>query len=124
MGATVLIHEATFEDDMQEEAHRKNHSTTSEAVGMGLAMGADAVLLTHFSQRYPKIAEIRPEHMDRAVVAFDLMQLSFRRLHSVTALMPALAKLFDGTTPDGPEEDFDGDQDSPLEQPSKRLKHA
>jgi len=31
-GATLLIHEATFEDGMAHEAVAKNHSTTSEAL--------------------------------------------------------------------------------------------
>jgi ribonuclease Z len=33
--ATVLIHEATLEDDMVEEALAKRHSTTKEAVEIG-----------------------------------------------------------------------------------------
>ncbi len=34
--ATLLIHEATFEDGMAEEARDKYHSTTSEAIDVGL----------------------------------------------------------------------------------------
>jgi ribonuclease Z len=33
--ATVLLHEATLEDDMVEEALAKRHSTTKEAVQIG-----------------------------------------------------------------------------------------
>jgi ribonuclease Z len=33
--ATVLLHEATLEDDMMEEALAKRHSTTAEAVEIG-----------------------------------------------------------------------------------------
>lgn len=53
--STVLIHEATFDDEMQGDAEAKKHSTTSEAIGVGLAMRARRVVLTHFSQRYQKI---------------------------------------------------------------------
>jgi ribonuclease Z len=53
--ATVLIHEATFDDDLQEEAVAKRHSTTSEALKVGAEMRAKSVVLTHFSQRYQKI---------------------------------------------------------------------
>lgn len=53
--STVLIHEATFEDDLQREAYVKRHSTVSEALGVGSLMRAKAVVLTHFSQRYAKI---------------------------------------------------------------------
>ena len=54
-GSTVLLHEATFDDELQGDAMAKRHSTTSEALGVGKAMGARRVLLTHFSQRYQKI---------------------------------------------------------------------
>lgn len=33
--ATLLIHEATFEDDMMSEAVAKKHSTTGEAIDIG-----------------------------------------------------------------------------------------
>lgn len=33
-GASLLIHEATFEDDMVEDAVRKRHSTTGDALGV------------------------------------------------------------------------------------------
>lgn len=53
--STVLLHEATFDDEMGEDAKIKKHSTTSEAIGVGVAMGARRILLTHFSQRYQKL---------------------------------------------------------------------
>lgn len=49
------MHEATFEDELKSDAIAKKHSTTSEAIGVGVAMGARRVLLTHFSQRYQKV---------------------------------------------------------------------
>lgn len=54
-GTTVLLHEATFDDELKGDAEAKKHSTTSEAIGVGAAMGAKRVILTHFSQRYQKI---------------------------------------------------------------------
>lgn len=54
-GSTVCIHEATFDDELQGDADAKNHSTTSEALGVAQAMGAKACVLTHFSQRYQKL---------------------------------------------------------------------
>ena len=53
--STVCIHEATFDDELQGDARAKQHSTTSEALGVAQAMGARACVLTHFSQRYQKI---------------------------------------------------------------------
>ena len=60
--STVLLHEATFDDELESQARAKKHSTTSEAIDVGLAMGARRVILTHFSQRYqnfssPKAAD-------------------------------------------------------------------
>ena len=40
-GATVLVHEATFPDHMLRDARIKRHSTTGEAITIGLRMGAD-----------------------------------------------------------------------------------
>lgn len=50
------MHEATFDDDLKRDAKAKKHSTTSEAIGVGVAMRARRVILTHFSQRYTNIA--------------------------------------------------------------------
>ncbi|KAJ2080372.1 hypothetical protein H4R24_003113 [Coemansia sp. RSA 988] len=48
---TILLHEATLSDDLRRDAIAKRHSTISEAVAMALGMGAENLLLTHFSQR-------------------------------------------------------------------------
>ena len=53
--STVLIHEATFDDELQGDADAKKHSTTNEAIGVAVAMRAKRLLLTHFSQRYQKM---------------------------------------------------------------------
>ena len=56
--STVLLHEATFDDSLKDEALAKKHSTTSEAVGVGVAMGARRVILTHFSKRYQDVPSL------------------------------------------------------------------
>lgn len=53
------MHEATFDDDLRSDAIAKKHSTMSEAIGVGAAMGARRVILTHFSQRYQKIPGLK-----------------------------------------------------------------
>ena len=67
-GSDLLIHEATFDDGMEVDARAKKHSTTGEALGVAVAMGAKNVLLTHFSQRYQKIPNMgnvrMPEHQN------------------------------------------------------------
>lgn len=59
--ATVLIHEATFDDELAYEAQAKRHCTTSEAITAGRNMRAKNLLLTHFSQRYPKLPSIQSQ---------------------------------------------------------------
>lgn len=54
-GSDVLVHEATFDDDMEGDALAKKHSTTGEALGVAASMKAKNVILTHFSQRYQKL---------------------------------------------------------------------
>jgi ribonuclease Z len=62
----VLVHEATFDDGMDGDAHAKKHCTTGEAVGVALKMRARNLVLTHFSQRYQKVPVLSgvkmPEH--------------------------------------------------------------
>ncbi|KAF3926894.1 hypothetical protein ABW20_dc0105036 [Dactylellina cionopaga] len=62
----ILLHEATFDDELKPEAIAKRHCTTSEAIQAGKDMGAQNLLLTHFSQRYPKLPNIRPGSNDDA----------------------------------------------------------
>jgi len=58
-GADLLIHEATFDDELIGDAIAKRHSTTGEALqvaqGMCVPEKSLAVILTHFSQRYAKV---------------------------------------------------------------------
>ncbi|KAH0707918.1 hypothetical protein KY290_010340 [Solanum tuberosum] len=93
-GATLLIHEATFEDGMLEEAIAKNHSTMGEAVEAGDAAGAYRVILTHFSQRYPKIPVFDETYMHKACIAFDLMSVNLADLPMLPSVVPYLKLLF------------------------------
>lgn len=86
-GAFLMIHEATFEDDLTHEAKQKAHSTTSEAIRIGRAADAQHVVLTHFSQRYPKMpvldgAETTTDgHNPNVLTAIDMLSLRFSELH-------------------------------------------
>jgi ribonuclease Z len=53
---SLLLHEATFDADEKGkgEAIRKRHSTVEEAMMIARQIDLDSVLMTHFSQRYPK----------------------------------------------------------------------
>lgn len=72
--STVLIHEATFHDSMAGSAIAKKHSTTGEAIQIGRQMRARAILLTHFSQRYQKIAEVEQHDANEKPKATEVPQ--------------------------------------------------
>ncbi|KAF8027580.1 hypothetical protein BT93_E0480 [Corymbia citriodora subsp. variegata] len=93
-GATVLIHEATFEDSMVDEAIARNHSTTEEAIQVGAAAGVYRIILTHFSQRYPKIPVFDEAHMHKTCIAFDLMSINIADLPVLPRVLPYLKMLF------------------------------
>jgi ribonuclease Z len=93
-GATLLVHEATFEDELAAEAAAKRHSTTGEALGVWAASGAYRLVLTHFSSRYPKLPVLGDGPGARAAaVAFDFMTLGLRDLPGLPALTPVLGRL-------------------------------
>ncbi|KAH9222821.1 hypothetical protein DL95DRAFT_380581 [Leptodontidium sp. 2 PMI_412] len=95
--ATLLIHEATFDDELRSDAIAKKHSTTAEALGVGERMNARRILLTHFSQRYQKIPVMQTEGKDQvAIVAFDYMRCKIGDFAKFEAFKPALVKLYEG----------------------------
>jgi ribonuclease Z len=71
---------------LTEEAIAKNHSTTKEAIRVGVLAGVYRVILTHFSQRYPKIPNVDEVDVDKTCIAFDLMSVNL-------ADLPALPKV-------------------------------
>ncbi|CCG84577.1 protein of unknown function [Taphrina deformans PYCC 5710] len=92
-GVSCLIHEATFEDNMLDEAVVKKHSTISEALQVAREARARCAILTHFSQRYPKLPvldELQLNQFSEAAIglAVDLMRV---RLQDVWKLSHHLA---------------------------------
>jgi ribonuclease Z len=96
-GSTLLIHEATFDDELIGDAMAKKHCTTSEALDIGRQMGARRILLTHFSQRYQKIPVMQNrDGLDQvAIVAFDYMRARLEDFAKMEAFKPALMKLYE-----------------------------
>ncbi|KAL2270457.1 hypothetical protein VTJ83DRAFT_2641 [Remersonia thermophila] len=115
-GAHLLIHECTFEDELQGDALAKKHSTLSEALDVGRKMGARRILLTHFSQRYPKLPLVdermrtgpgagdaaqaiaadasNADELDVDVLfAFDLMRVKLGEFKQAKKFLPALREL-------------------------------
>ncbi|XP_023043853.1 zinc phosphodiesterase ELAC protein 2 isoform X2 [Piliocolobus tephrosceles] len=94
--ATLLIHEATLEDGLEEEAVEKTHSTTSQAISVGMRMNAGFIMLNHFSQRYAKVPLFSPDFNEKVGIAFDHMKVCFGDFPTVPKLIAPLKALFAG----------------------------
>lgn len=114
-GATLLVHEATFEDAMIEDAQSKRHCTISEAIAAGTQVKNDVLapcsqnssssskpqagcyrtILTHFSARYSKWPVLEQPTSESVAVAFDLMSVNLQDLPRLPSLVPALQQLFE-----------------------------
>ncbi|KAG3025723.1 hypothetical protein PC121_g7047 [Phytophthora cactorum] len=95
--AFLIVHEATFEDELTKEAKDKAHCTMAEAIQVGSQANARHLLLTHFSQRYPKMAVMSSTSEDiessmAVLTAIDLLSLRFRELRQ-PQLMDVCAQL-------------------------------
>ncbi|KAL2156566.1 hypothetical protein VTH82DRAFT_1311 [Thermothelomyces myriococcoides] len=108
-GAHLLVHECTFEDELAGDALAKKHSTLSEALEIGRLMNARRILLTHFSQRYPKLPIIDENALRlgggsggqnttkqrdvEVLFAFDLMRVRLGEFKHAKQFLPALREL-------------------------------
>lgn len=79
---------------MVDEAIARNHSTTKEAIEVGNSAGVYRIILTHFSQRYPKIPVFDETHMHKTSIAFDLMSVNLADLPVLPRILPYLRILF------------------------------
>ena len=110
---TLLIHEATLEDGELEMAIGKGHSTFGEAIKVGHEMGAQNILLTHFSQRYPKMARSSLFALSDQggksgknvpiALAFDMVTYPLSQFSKIQSYTPAMEALFAADT-EGDEE--------------------
>lgn len=60
-GATLLYHEASFANDMENVAKEKFHSTAMQAANIASKAGAGQLLLGHFSARYKQVEKLLDE---------------------------------------------------------------
>ncbi|KMQ96346.1 ribonuclease mitochondrial [Lasius niger] len=95
----LLIHEATMEDDLSEEAKMKFHSTTSQAIQAGEQMKSKFTLLTHFSQRYSVIPPLPNDDdngskLNNVGIAYDNMHISLSQLPLLPLMYPTLKLMF------------------------------
>ena len=80
---------------MEAMAKKKRHCTTGEAISVGKQMNVDYTLLTHFSQRYPRVPYLSHQSLSPVGVAFDMMRIKFSWLPRFQTLLPALQTFFE-----------------------------
>lgn len=106
-GCKLVIHEATLEDGELEMAIYKGHSTFGEAIRVGHEMGASNILLTHFSQRYPKMARSSLFALGEQgagkknvpiALAFDMVTYPLSQFGKIQGYTPAMEALFAADT--------------------------
>ncbi len=71
-GVTLLYHEATFLHDMLDRAQSTFHTTSLQAATVALKVGAQELLLGHFSARYKTLNEL----LDEAKTVFPNTELA------------------------------------------------
>ncbi|HEY6332704.1 MAG TPA: ribonuclease Z [Blastocatellia bacterium] len=77
-GVDLMIHEATFADDLQAEAFEYGHSTSVQAARVAAEAGPDRLLITHISSRYPDPSVLIKEArawFKNTELAHDLMEI-------------------------------------------------
>ncbi|KRW99919.1 hypothetical protein PPERSA_12595 [Pseudocohnilembus persalinus] len=84
--ADIMIHEGTFNDELQKNAESHGHSTIREAVTSAIKANAKQLIITHFSQRYSKIPkfdfeELNSENIDESQKQY----LNYLKLKTVFA---------------------------------------
>lgn len=78
LGADLLIHEATFGDELVERAAEDGHSTSSQAANIASKAGVKRLILTHISSRYGDTApllEAARKVFSHTLIAEDLLEI-------------------------------------------------
>ncbi|MEM3586471.1 MAG: ribonuclease Z [Candidatus Jordarchaeaceae archaeon] len=77
-GATLLIHESTYGEDLEDKAVETKHSTATQAAKVAKAAGVEELILTHISSRYSNPNELQEQAkkiFPKTKVAEDLMEI-------------------------------------------------
>jgi ribonuclease Z len=75
----ILIHEATFANELKEIAQEKKHSTSIDAANDAKKMNAKQLILTHISSRYQEndsiLLEEAKQIFENTILAKDLLKI-------------------------------------------------
>ena len=102
----LLIHECTFGDEFKSEAIEKKHSSKSEILKLFKDSNIKHILITHFSQRYPRLPKLPPENT-HVIPAFDFMRITSSNIDKCSLMTPMLKMLYPEDS--GSENDADGE---------------
>ncbi|KAF8605692.1 hypothetical protein BDV93DRAFT_45569 [Ceratobasidium sp. AG-I] len=103
---TLLIHEASMADEEIEKAQEKGHSTIGQAIDVGKRMNAKYLLLTHFSQRYPKMP-VLTSGLTATALAFDYMTITMPDIWKMGCYVNALEHVFNSVAQKDDDETMD-----------------
>ncbi|GAF14410.1 ribonuclease Z [Bacillus sp. JCM 19045] len=86
--ADVLVHEATFASDQQEQAHDFGHSTIADASSLAKSAEVKQLILTHVSSRYAKDETVYYAEVDQCFPgAFVARDMSILKLSKASELI-------------------------------------
>ncbi|KAF8791952.1 Zinc phosphodiesterase ELAC protein 2 like protein [Argiope bruennichi] len=91
---TLLIHEASVEDNLISEAILKKHSTPSQVIDIAEKMNAENTIMTHFSKRYLEVPMFKECEHRNVGCAFDFMKVRLHDLPALPLFLPALKCLY------------------------------
>ena len=81
MHSTLFIHEATFDDELSQDAVDKMHSTIGQAINLGKENLSTYIALTHFSPRYIKCYPYKEEFdKQKILLANDYLTFNLNEL--------------------------------------------
>lgn len=89
----LLIHEASFTDELIDTAREKRHSTIGQALETGTEMNAKYIILTHFSQRYPKLPVFSNKAFENVAFAFDYLYTTYESLPELCSVCPQIFQM-------------------------------
>lgn len=92
----LLIHEATLENELIEDAKIKRHCTINEAIEVANAMETKKLILTHFSQRYPKVPNLESNDKINSpcCFAFDSMIVDYGGIDEQAKVLHKMSQIF------------------------------
>ncbi len=79
---SILIHDATFDDSLRDEAYQKFHSTAKQAAEFAKNFGAKYLFLIHMSSRYKDVSKLEAEAksiFENSFAARDLMSVEITK---------------------------------------------